>query len=280
MNRLLDAFRKNSNNNRLSKKNSMGSKMAASTRSGPDPSTLTHYILKTPLNPVAKGSPAVGEKTEVAEKGLRAFVVATGCYWGSEKSFWRMNGVYSTSVGNIGGSVENPSYEMVCTGTTGHAESVLVVWDPSKIGFADLIRQFLQSHDPTQGNRQGNDRGTQYRSGIYVNDPDELKVAQAAIKEYEKALGRKITTELKYPAPPFYFAEDYMQQYLAKPGSRPYCSAQPQGVDLTDYSVWGPSDVPEELKAKLPESYWKANAPSPHCVLREPNDQRQPWSSM
>jgi peptide-methionine (S)-S-oxide reductase len=181
--------------------------------------------------------------------------------------------VISTAVGSAGGVTENPTYEQVCTGETGHAESVIVFWDSTKLSFADLMRQFLQSHDPTQGNGQGNDRGTQYRSAVFVDDEAELKVAQAAIAQYEKQLGRKVTTELRFPAPPFYYAEEYMQQYLARPGNRQYCSAMPTGVALAPYSVWAPKDLPVELAPKLGEDYWAKYSPVKGCVLREPNPQ-------
>jgi peptide-methionine (S)-S-oxide reductase len=135
------------------------------------------------------------------------------------------------------------------------------------------MRQFLQSHDPTQGDGQGGDRGTQYRSAVYVDNENEYKIAQAAIKEYQKQLGRKITTELRYPSPPFFYAEDYMQQYLAKPGNRQYCSAQPQGIQLSPYEAWAPKDIPEEFAPKLPEEYWQKHAPVKGCVIREPHAQ-------
>ena len=181
------------------------------------------------------------------------------------------SGVISTAVGSCGGTVEHPSYEEVCTGRTGHAESVIVFWDATQVSFSDLMRQFLQSHDPTQGNAQGNDHGTQYRSAVYVDDENEFKVAKAAISEYERLLKRRITTEVRFPAPPFYYAEDYMQQYLAKPGSRPYCSAEPTGVALSAWSVWGPKDVPFELEPKLGEDYWAKYSPVKGCVIRDPH---------
>jgi len=240
----------------------MGNGASASTKlvlSTP-PEKMLHYVLQTPLAP-----PLVPP--------LRRAVFATGCYWGSEKSFWRMPGVYSTAVGYAGGETESPSYEYVCSGISGHTEAVVVFWDSTKISFSDLMRQFLQSHDPTQGNGQGNDRGTQYRSAVYVDDEDEFKVAKAAMNEYEKILGRKVTTELKFPAPIFYYAEEYMQQYLAKPGNRQYCSAQPNGISLSPYETWAPKDVPIELAPKLGEDYWAKHSPVKGCVIREPNPQ-------
>jgi peptide-methionine (S)-S-oxide reductase len=184
-----------------------------------------------------------------------------------------MPGVISTAVGNCGGKVDNPSYELVCTGSTGHAESVIVFYDSSKLAFTDILRQFFQSHDPTQGNGQGNDRGTQYRSALFLDNEWEYKLAQAAAKEYSKQLGRPVTTEIRFPPPPFYYAEDYMQQYLAKPGSRPYCSAMPTGVQLSPYQTWAPKDAPAEYAPKLGEDYWEKHAPVKGCVLREPHEQ-------
>lgn len=174
-------------------------------------------------------------------------------------------------MGNCGGDVENPAYELVCSGSTGHAESVVVFWDSTQVSFSDLMRQFLQSHDPTQGNGQGNDRGTQYRSAVFVDDENEFKIAQAAIKQYEKQLKRKVTTQLEFPAPPFYYAEDYMQQYLARPGNRQYCSAQPTGVQLAPFAEWAPKGIPEDLFPKLSEAYWEKHAPVKGCVIREPH---------
>lgn len=222
---------------------------------------MRHFVLGTSLAP-----PLIPP--------IRKIVVSTGCYWGSEKSFWRMPGVVSTAVGSCGGSEDFkfPSYELVCTGTTGHAESVIVYYNSDVISFADLMRQFLQSHDPSQRNGQGNDNGTQYRSAIFLDDEEETKFAKLAIAQYEKLLKRKIHTEVVQPQPPFYYAEEYMQQYLAKPGSRPYCSAQPQGVSLlwTDLDQWAASST---IRPKLPEEFWKLHSPVKGCVLREPNEQ-------
>jgi peptide-methionine (S)-S-oxide reductase len=232
-----------------------------------DLSKTVHYVLKTPLIP--KGNDKDGWQTEEG-KPLRRAVFATGCYWGSEKSFWKMPGVYSTTVGSCGGFTPNPEYEEVCTGQTGHAESVQVFWDPAKLAFADLVRQHLQSHDPTQGFGQGNDRGTQYRSGIYPTSEEDFEVAKAAAKAYEKVLGRKVTTEIVYPPPPYYYAEEYMQGYLAKPGSRPYCSAQPQGIDLPPYQEWLPAGA---TPPKLSQKYWDKYAPVEGCVIRDTHAQ-------
>jgi len=248
------------------KTNNMESKsVKAEVKSEIDESRPNHFILKTPY------------EGPYDNPNLKQAVFATGCFWGSEKSFWRLPGVYSTAVGYTNGKEEfkNPTYNQICTGKTNHAEAVLVVYDENKISFADLLSNFFQSHDPTQGNGQGNDRGTQYRSGIYLETEEEKQVAEAALKTYEKALGRKITTEIVQPAPVFYYAEDYHQQYLAKPGSRPYCSAAPTLTKMDDVSEW--EGVSEELKSKyamkLNEKYWKKHGPKPHCVIREPHEQ-------
>ena len=151
--------------------------------------------------------------------GLERAVFALGCFWGAEKAFWTLPGVYSTAVGYAGGTVPNPDYRLVCTGRTGHAEVVLVLFDPAKLPYEELLRVFWESHDPTQGNRQGNDVGTQYRSAIYVNDEAQRAGAELSRQAYQQALTRAhrgtITTEIR-EAPPFYYAEDYHQQYLAK----------------------------------------------------------------
>ena len=164
--------------------------------------------------------------------GLETVVVAMGCFWGAERVFWQLPGVYTTAVGYAGGYTPNPTYEEVCSGRTGHTEVVLVVYDPKKISFDTLLKTFWESHDPTQGMRQGNDVGTQYRSAIYCSSPAQKKLAEASAKAYEAALKAKgheaITTEIK-DAPPFYYAEDYHQQYLAKnPGG--YCGLGGTGV--------------------------------------------------
>ncbi len=164
--------------------------------------------------------------------GLETAIFAMGCFWGAEKAFWQLPGVYSTAVGYAGGHTPNPSYEEVCSGRTGHTEVVLVVYDPKKMSYETLLKAFWESHDPTQGMRQGNDVGTQYRSAIYATTPEQEKLAEASRAAYEPALKAKgygaITTEIK-DAPPFYYAEDYHQQYLAKnPGG--YCGLGGTGV--------------------------------------------------
>jgi peptide-methionine (S)-S-oxide reductase len=164
--------------------------------------------------------------------GLETAVFGLGCFWGAERCFWQLPGVYSTAVGYAGGHTPNPTYEEVCSGRTGHAEVVLVVFDPEKVSYDTLLKTFWESHDPTQGMRQGSDVGTQYRSGIYATTPSQRKVAEASKAMYEKAIAPKgfgaITTEI-LPAPEFYFAEDYHQQYLAKNPSG-YCGLGGTGV--------------------------------------------------
>ena len=164
--------------------------------------------------------------------GLERALFALGCFWGAEKTFWNVPGVYSTAVGYAGGHAPNPSYQQVCTGLTGHAEAVLVVFDPKRIAYDELLRVFWESHDPTQGMRQGNDVGTQYRSGIYVFDDEQRESAEDSQRLYQQALTNAhrgtISTEIR-EAPPFFYAEDYHQQYLAKnPGG--YCPDRSCGI--------------------------------------------------
>ena len=164
--------------------------------------------------------------------GLETAVFGLGCFWGAERCFWQLPGVYSTAVGYAGGHTPNPTYEEVCSGRTGHAEVVQVVFDPKKVSYDQLLKTFWESHDPTQGMRQGNDVGTQYRSAIYATTPEQKRRAEASRTAFQKALaaaGRgTVTTEIA-DAPPFYYAEDYHQQYLAKnPGG--YCGLGGTGV--------------------------------------------------
>lgn len=159
-------------------------------------------------------------------------VFGLGCFWGEEKTFWEQPGVWSTSVGYAGGHTPNPTYEEVCTGRTGHAEVVKVIYDPAVTSYANLLKTFWENHDPTQGMRQGNDVGTQYRSGIYVATPEQRAAAEASRQAYQGRLDAAglggITTEI-VDLPPFYYAEDYHQQYLAKnPGG--YCGLGGTGV--------------------------------------------------
>ena len=164
--------------------------------------------------------------------GLQEAEFALGCFWGAERLFWELPGVYSTAVGYAGGFTPNPSYEEVCTGLTGHAEVVRVIYDPERIDYEDLLKAFWESHDPTQGMRQGNDIGTQYRSAIYVLDPEQRAVAEESKRMYQARLtaaGRgTITTEI-LDAPQFFYAEDYHQQYLAK-NPDGYCGLKGTGV--------------------------------------------------
>jgi peptide-methionine (S)-S-oxide reductase len=164
--------------------------------------------------------------------GLQQAVFALGCFWGAERKFWQLPGVFTTAVGYIAGFTHNPTYEEVCSGQTGHTEAVLVVFDPAKIRYEQLLHVFWEAHDPTQGMRQGNDSGTQYRSGIYASSDDQLAAATASRDRYGPRLRAAgfgvITTEI-LPAPTFYYAEDYHQQYLAKnPGG--YCGLGGTGV--------------------------------------------------
>lgn len=164
--------------------------------------------------------------------GLQQASFGLGCFWGAERLFWRIPGVVTTAVGYAGGYTANATYKDVCSGLTGHAEVVLVVWDPALVSFDELLRVFWEAHDPTQGLRQGNDRGSQYRSAIYTSTPAQLAAADASRQHYGAALARRglgaITTEIRM-AGPFYYAEDYHQQYLAKnPGG--YCGLQGTGV--------------------------------------------------
>jgi len=164
--------------------------------------------------------------------GLQEAMFGLGCFWGAERKFWKLPGVYTTAVGYAGGYTQNPTYKEVCSGRTGHAEVVLVVFDPAKVSYDDLLRVFWESHDPTQGMRQGNDVGTQYRSAIYVFSDEQRRAAEASRFKYEQALAvngfGRITTEIA-DAPAFYYAEDYHQQYLAK-NPAGYCGLGGTGV--------------------------------------------------
>ena len=164
--------------------------------------------------------------------GLEVAYLAMGCFWGVERIFWQIPGVYVTAVGYQQGPTPNPSYEEVCSGRTGHTEAVLVVFDPKLVSYADLLKTFWENHDPTQGMRQGNDLGTQYRSGLYPINDAQATAAEASREAFQPALSRQgyggITTEIE-PAGPFYFAEDYHQQYLAK-NPNGYCGIGGTGV--------------------------------------------------
>jgi peptide-methionine (S)-S-oxide reductase len=179
----------------------------------------THFVNK---HPIAAPFP----------DGLERAVFGMGCFWGAEKKFWTLPGVYSTAVGYAGGPTPNPTYREVCTGMTGHNEVVLVVFDPKIISYDDLLKVFWENHDPTQGMRQGNDAGTQYRSGIYVDDAEQQRAAEASRVAFQQQLTAagygSITTEI-VRAPEFFYAEDYHQQYLAK-NPDGYCGLGGTGV--------------------------------------------------
>jgi peptide-methionine (S)-S-oxide reductase len=189
-------------------------------RAAPIPTARTHFVNGHVLKPPYP-------------EGLETAVFGLGCFWGAERKFWELgDGVYVTAVGYAGGSTPNPTYEEACSGRTGHTEAVLVVFDPKKISYEQLLKTFWESHDPTQGMRQGNDIGTQYRSAIYTHGDAQMKAALASKAAYGKALAAKklgsITTEIA-PAREFYFAEDYHQQYLAK-NPAGYCGLGGTGV--------------------------------------------------
>jgi peptide-methionine (S)-S-oxide reductase len=180
-----------------------------------------HEVLDGPLRPPYPAG------TQVAEFAL-------GCFWGAEKMFWRTPGVVSTAVGYEGGFTPNPTYEEVCSGRTGHAEAVRVVFDPDKVSYSELLRVFWEAHDPTQGMRQGNDIGSQYRSAIFYSSPEQKAEAEASLASYQQRLTEAgygaISTEI-VPAPEFYFAEDYHQQYLADTKNpHGYCPDHGTGV--------------------------------------------------
>ena len=165
-------------------------------------------------------------------ENMQQAMFGMGCFWGAERCFWELPGVYTTAAGYAAGLTPNPTYEEVCTGMTGHNEVVWVVFDPSVVSYQDLLARFWESHNPTQGMRQGNDRGTQYRSGIYVYDEAQRAAALASLTAYQQALAGHgygpVTTEV-LDAPEFYYAEDYHQQYLAK-NPRGYCGLGGTGV--------------------------------------------------
>jgi len=237
---------------------------------------LRHYVL--------------GTKIEEVPEGHEVAVFANGCFWGSEKGIWRLpKGIHSTAVGYCAGFTPNPTYEEACSGLTGHTEGVRVVYNPEEVSFVDILRWFWEAHDPTSGMGQGNDRGTQYRSGFYYFNEEQEKLIKASKDAYEKALEektglkREITTEIaaasdydKYGGL-WYYGEPYHQQYLSKPGARPYCSAQPQGVSVPDYDEWCPfpegSEEREKNKPTLPKSFWDKFAPRRGCsVVNSPNE--------
>ena len=188
-------------------------------RSTPIPVTTHHHVNGASLTPPWPD-------------GIQTAIFGLGCFWGAEKAFWSLPGVVSTAVGYAGGFTPNPTYEEVCSGRTGHAEVVLVAFDPARISYAELLRIFWEHHDPTQGMRQGNDVGTQYRSAIYVTDDTQRAAAEASRDAYQAGLSRAgygtITTEIA-SAGPFYYAEAYHQQYLSK-NPNGYCPDHGTGV--------------------------------------------------
>ena len=188
-------------------------------RSKPMPVPAGHFVHQRPLRGPFPG-------------GLEQVAFGLGCFWGAERLFWKLPGVFTTAAGYAGGHTPNPTYEEVCSGQTGHTEVVLVVYDPKQISFSSLLKTFWEAHDPTQGMRQGNDVGTQYRSAIYCSTPDQRRQADESAKEYERSLTKSgfdaVTTEIA-DAPPFYYAEDYHQQYLAK-NPNGYCGLAGTGV--------------------------------------------------
>jgi peptide-methionine (S)-S-oxide reductase len=195
------------------------SKDALPGREGEMPLTDRHAVLGTPLRPPFP-------------EGFEQVIVGMGCFWGAEKVFWQAPGVYTTAVGYAGGFTPNPTYEEVCSARTGHTEAVLVVFDPSKTSYAEILRLFWENHDPTQGMRQGNDVGTQYRSAIYAADERQRVAAERSRAAYAERLREagypEISTEIEL-AGPFYYAEDYHQQYLAK-NPYGYCGLGGTGV--------------------------------------------------
>jgi peptide-methionine (S)-S-oxide reductase len=186
------------------------------------------HAIPTSARHFVNGTPIKGPYPE----GFETAIFALGCFWGAERKFWQTPGVWTTAVGYINGITPNPTYEETCSGLTGHTEAVLVVYDPAQVSYEALLKLFWESHNPTQGMRQGNDVGTQYRSGVYATSPQQLAAAQASRTAYDAALSTEdypaITTEI-VEAPTFYFAEDYHQQYLAKNPSG-YCGLGGTGV--------------------------------------------------
>ena len=183
------------------------------------PTPATHFVLHTPLKPPAEG--------------VETVMFGMGCFWGAERKFWTLPGVVTTAVGYAAGHTKNPTYKEVCSGRTAHNEVVLVAWDPEKTSFQALLKTFWESHNPTQGMRQGNDTGTQYRSGIYVNTPEQKAAAEASQVAFQEQLTAAgyggITTEIRDDAGPMYYAEAYHQQYLAK-NLGGYCGLGGTGV--------------------------------------------------
>jgi len=192
-------------------------------RAEPLPTAHQHFVLKHRIQPPFPD-------------GLEQVIFGLGCFWGAERKFWQLKGVYTTAAGYSGGHTPNPTYEEVCSGKTAHNETVLVIYDPSIIPFKKLLKSFWEAHDPTQGMRQGNDVGTQYRSGIYVSNDKQRQLAEHSKREYSEILAaggfQAITTEI-VTAGPFYYAEDYHQQYLAK-NPNGYCGLGGTGISYPE----------------------------------------------
>ncbi len=215
-----------------------------------------HEVLGTPMQPPFPD-------------GIETALFALGCFWGAERLFWRMPGVYTTAVGYAGGFTPNPTYEEACSGRTGHAEAVLVAFDPKKVSYESLLKTFFEEHDPTQGMRQGADIGTQYRSAIYYASEEQRRAAESARTMYDSAIQsaglKSITTEIE-SAGPFYYAEAYHQQYLHKVPNG-YCGLQGTGVSCDMATEPGHGDGPRELPATDDE--WRQRlTPEQYAVLR------------
>jgi peptide-methionine (S)-S-oxide reductase len=198
---------------------------------------------RTERMPVPATHDVLGSRLEPPfPEGTARALFGLGCFWGAEKKFWQLPGVYTTAAGYAAGSTPNPTYREVCSGMTGHAEVVLVVFDPKRISFEELLKTFWESHDPTQGMRQGNDVGTQYRSGIYYYDDAQRAAAERTRDEYQRGLSAagygRIATEI-LPAPEFYYAEDYHQQYLSK-NPDGYCGLGGTGVTCPTGAIANP----------------------------------------